>query len=78
MSRHNQKKIFIDLGCQINKDAAKKFAFYCTLKKEFECFYFESTWSSAKEFEFHYTQDVRDIKDLKKYLNQIPEEFKKK
>ena len=65
-------KRFINLTNQII-DGEKEFAFYCTVRDEFETFSGAQTWNSIKEFKQDYEGD-----DLERYLNLIPEDFFKK
>ena len=67
-------KRFIDIGKQVGEE--NQFAFYCTVKDEFEYINDTSLWESAAEFEADFKASGR--KNIERYLNLIPDRFTEK
>lgn len=64
-------KRFVNLEDQLNITEDKEFAFYCTVKGQFETFSGSQIWASEKEFKEDYEGE-----ELQGYLDLIPEVFK--
>lgn len=67
-------KRFIDLGTQLYLTDDKEdneFAFYCTVRDEFEMFSGSQTWESKKDF----ISDYGHADGLERYLVLIPEKY---
>lgn len=68
-------KRFIDIGTQIygNEGFPKNFAFYCTVKEEFESFNGCQVWHSIDDFRGDYLYE--GATDFERYVKLIPEYF---
>lgn len=66
---------FINLGTQLClNDETESFSFYCTIKEGFESFCGTQKWETVEDFKEDYV--TSGGKNLNRYLNLIPTEFK--
>lgn len=68
-------KRFIDIGSQTKESEGKEFAFYDTVRREFEIFNYSQTWETKVDFITDYNCRFHDDDELDRYLSLIPDSW---